>query len=197
MKILETIQILKVLADRSRLLIIRALMDKPHYVEELSQRLDLAASTISFHLKKMEASGLVHTVKEQYYIVYHLKEDLFDLRLRDMLDFDHGDLDAQTERLDKYRQKVLRTFMKYGKISQLPVQEKKRRILYEEIVKSFEPGQVYTERDVNIIIADFHDDFPRIRRDMVEGGMMGRKRDGSEYWRIDAKVKQDDRGSEG
>jgi len=45
--------------------------------------------------------------------------------------------------------------MKYGKIPQLPVQEKKRRILYEEIVKSFEPGQVYTERDVNIIIAIF------------------------------------------
>ena len=184
MNILETIQVLKVMADRSRLLITRALMEKPHYVEELSQRLDLAASTVSFHLKKMEKANLVYTVKEQYYIVYHLKADLFDLRLRDLLNFDYDDRDVQAERLDRYRQKVLRTFMRYGKITQLPVQEKKRRILYDEIIKSFKPGQTYKEREVNIILADFHDDFTRIRRDLVDGGMMKRERDGSKYWRV-------------
>ncbi|MBQ6416291.1 MAG: DUF2087 domain-containing protein, partial [Butyrivibrio sp.] len=37
----------------------------------------------------------------------------------------------------------------------------------EEIAKAFEPDRTYTEREVNIIIADFHDDFCTLRRDMV------------------------------
>ena len=31
----------------------------------------------------------------------------------------------------------------------------------------FEPGKKYSEREVNLIIADFHDDFCTIRRDMI------------------------------
>ena len=37
----------------------------------------------------------------------------------------------------------------------------------EEIAKVFEPGRRYTEREVNLLIADFHDDFRTIRRDMI------------------------------
>ena len=48
-----------------------------------------------------------------------------------------------------------------------PVQRSPFRIPYGEIVKSVEPGQDYTEREVNITIAEFHDDFPRIRRDLI------------------------------
>ena len=71
MKILDTIQLLKALADRSRIRIVNALDGKPQYVEELSERLNLAPSTVSFHLKKLEDAGLVHSKKEQYYTVYH------------------------------------------------------------------------------------------------------------------------------
>ena len=43
----------------------------------------------------------------------------------------------------------------------------KERIILEKIAKAFEPGRIYTEREVNIIITDFHDDFCTIRRDMI------------------------------
>ncbi|WP_242946479.1 DUF2087 domain-containing protein [Butyrivibrio hungatei] len=33
----------------------------------------------------------------------------------------------------------------------------------------------YTEKEVNLIIADFHDDFCTIRRDMVAEGILERK----------------------
>ena len=39
-----------------------------------------------------------------------------------------------------------------------------------------------SEREVNIIIADFHDDFCTLRRDMVGARLLGRN--GMEYWRI-------------
>ena len=77
MDISNSIEIMKSLADTSRLRILNSLMDNPQYVEELSHRLNLAASTISFHLKKLESAGLVTQTKEQYYIVY--KDKLIQL----------------------------------------------------------------------------------------------------------------------
>lgn len=182
MNILETIELLKVLADHSRLLILRALMDRPHYVEELAERLDLAVSTVSFHLKKMEKVNLVRAEKEQYYVTYHVQSEQFELKLRDLLDFEFNERDIQAERMARYREKVLNTFFKYGKLTKLPAQYKKRRIIYEEFVKQFEPNRTYTERDVNIIIADFYDDFCTIRRALIDEGFMDRK-DG-EYWLV-------------
>lgn len=46
--------------------------------------------------------------------------------------------------------------------------------MLEEIAKAFEEGKIYSEREVNIIIADFHDDFCTIRRDMISEGLMTR-----------------------
>ena len=45
----------------------------------------------------------------------------------------------------------------------------------EEIAKSFEKGWEYTEREVNIIIAYFNDDFCTIRCDMISEGIITRE----------------------
>ena len=71
------------------------------------------------------------------------------------------------ERDEAYRKKVIDNFFEYGKLKSIPTQRKKERIVLEEIAKAFEPDRTYTEREVNIIIADFHDDFCTLRRDMV------------------------------
>ena len=51
------------------------------------------------------------------------------------------------------------------------------------MIESIEKGKVYTEREVNIIIADFHDDFCTIRRDMISEKMLDRE--GSNYQRVE------------
>lgn len=56
MEIAKSIEIMKALADSSRLQALNILMEKPQYVEELAHRLNLAVSTVSFHLKKLEAA---------------------------------------------------------------------------------------------------------------------------------------------
>ena len=63
--------------------------------------------------------------------------------------------DEQEEREKVYRQKVLDAFFEYGKLKSIPSQRKKEKIILEEIAKSFEKGKVYTEREVNILIADY------------------------------------------
>ena len=63
MGIKENIEIMKSLADASRLQVLNSLMEKPQYVEEIAQRMNLAVSTVSFHLKKLEKAGLVYKTK--------------------------------------------------------------------------------------------------------------------------------------
>lgn len=171
----DCIKIFKCLADKSRLLIINNLMESPMYVELLSERLNLAPSTVSFHLKKLEEVKLVYSVKEQYYVVYHLNDHMLSLSLKDLIDVGETEKDIQIEREEQYKDNVIAAFFQYGKLKSIPVQQKKRKIVLEEIAKKFEPDKLYTEREVNIIIADFHDDFCTIRREMVAFSILKRE----------------------
>ena len=63
----EALPIFKVLADETRLKILRALDEKESYVELLAERLSLTPATVSFHMKKLLAAGLVDARREQYY----------------------------------------------------------------------------------------------------------------------------------
>ena len=76
--------------------------------------------------------------------------------------------------------KWLMHFFEYGKLKAIPTQRKKERIVLEVIAQAFEYARIYTEREVNIIIADFHDDFCTIRRDMVGEQLLDR--DARGYW---------------
>jgi predicted transcriptional regulator len=186
MEISKSIGIMKSLADTSRLRVLNALMDKSQYVEELAHRLNLAASTVSFHLKKLEAAGLVNQKKEQYYIIYSINESLFNLTLKEILESEDIEKYMQTERIEQYRQKVLKTFYKKGRLMQLPVQRKKKMIVLDEFIKKFKAGKLYTEKKVNDIIMETYDDYCTIRRLLIEERIM--KRDNEHYWLTDNKI---------
>lgn len=175
MEKLDSISIFKCLGDKSRLLILNNLIKEPMYVELLAQRLSLTPSTISFHLKKLEEAGIVNSTKEQYYVVYSINKEVLRISLLDLIKSEATDNDAQGEREKEYRKKVIEAFFEYGKLKSIPVQQKKKRIILEEIAKEFKIGIKYTEKEVNIIIADFHDDFCTIRRDMVAEKLLYRK----------------------
>jgi len=89
MEIEKSIEIIKSLADTSRLRVLNSLMIKPQYVEELANRMNLAVSTVSFHLKKLEKAGLINKQKEQYYVIYSLNEGLFNKSLRELTSFEN------------------------------------------------------------------------------------------------------------
>lgn len=169
------IKIFKCLADKSRLLIINNLMESPMYVELLSERLGLAPSTVSFHLKKLEEVKLVYSVKEQYYVTYYLNKDILSLNLSEIISEAQWETDIQSEREEQYKEGVIKTFFSYGKLKSIPVQQKKRKIVLEKIAESFDSDKEYSEREVNIIIADFHDDFCTIRRTMIEFKILERE----------------------
>lgn len=178
----DAINLFKCLADKSRLQILKSLAVEDMYVERLAERLGLTASTISFHLKKLSDAGAVSAYKTQYYMMYSLNREIFQTSILEILQQESDEAQKQAQRDAKYRQRVIDAFFEYGKLKSIPTQLKKERIVLEVIAEAFDWDRMYSEREVNLIIADFYDDFCTIRRDMVSGRLLGRN--GMEYWRI-------------
>ena len=178
----EAIALFKALADKSRLQILKSLAMEDMYVERLAQRLDLTPATISFHLKKLAQAGAVSSYKSQYYTMYALNREVLNTGILELILEKSDESDTQAQRDAAYRQKVIDSFFEYGKLKSIPVQRKKERIILEVIAEYFEFDRTYTEREVNLIIADFHDDFCTLRRDMIAEKLLDREN--GTYWRV-------------
>ena len=170
----DPIALLKAIADPSRLKLIKALRQGPQCLEELAQRLGLAPSTVSFHMKKLEQAEWVFKVKEQYYTVYTLNGDRLNLRLGELIQENMQEENAQQQRLHAHRQRVIDAFFKGARLRQLPVQNKKRRLVLNVFASDFEVGRAYTENEVNTLIQRRFDDYCLIRRLLVDAGDMER-----------------------
>ena len=177
----EAISLFKCLSDKSRLQVLKSLAIEDMYVERLAERLGISAPTVSFHLKKLADAGAVTSYKNQYYMMYSLNRKVFEVSILKILEEESDEAEIQAKRDAEYRKKVINAFFEHGKLKAIPSQRKKERIVLEVIADAFEYDRIYSEREVNIIIADFHDDFCTIRRDMVAENLLDR--DSKGYWR--------------
>ena len=178
----KAIALFKCLADKSRLLILKSLMKEDLYVELLAERLDLTAATVSFHLRKLSDADAVSSYKSQYYTMYSLNREIFDISLLDILKEESDETIIQNQREEEYRQRVLASYFEYGRLITIPAQRKKKRIVLEEIVKDISYDRKYTEQEINQIILRYHDDFCTLRRDMIAEKLLNRDR--NEYWKL-------------
>ena len=160
----QALKLFKGLADRSRLQILKSLLEEDMYVERLAQRLELTPATVSFHLKKLMDAGAVSINKE-----------VFQCRILDILGEKSSDAQRQQEREARYRQRVLDSFFEYGRLKSIPAQRKKERICLEEIAKELELGRPYPERELNQVLLRFHQDYCTLRRDMISEGILRRE----------------------
>ena len=177
----QSIAIMKALADQSRLAIVNSLLERSQYVEEIAKRHDLAPSTVSFHLRKLEQAGLVSSRKEQYYVVFRANDEIFDITLREIVSAHPLGRELQDNRMEDYRRKVLESFFRHGRLEKLPAQHKKRLIVLEQFALRFEPGRRYSEQEVTALILPVFDDYCTIRRLLVDEGLI--RRDAACYWR--------------
>lgn len=171
----QALKLFKGLADRSRLQILKSLLEEDMYVERLAQRLELTPATVSFHLKKLMDAGAVSSRREQYYTMYSINKEVFQCRILDILGEKSSDAQRQQEREARYRQRVLDSFFEYGSLKAIPAQRKKERICLEEIAKELELGRPYPERELNQVLLRFHQDYCTLRRDMISEGILCRE----------------------
>jgi hypothetical protein len=174
-------QLFKALGNPARLLIMNLVKIKPRHGEELAAILGLKPATISHHLAILTNAGLLTAKKDQYYQMYYLVNDVLQPTIEEMITLPQPGLPTDVE-VDAYRNKVLTTFLKRGRLINIPTQLKKRQIILEAIAEEFEPEREYSEREVNRILVEFHDDVASLRRGLISFKLMERQK--GIYWRL-------------
>ena len=172
---MKSIDIFKCLSDQSRLNIVHMLLKKPMYVELVANSLGLANSTVSFHLKKLEKAGIVTSYKDQYYTMYKLNKEVLESPLSELVAIETKETKTLDDKEQEYRQRVLKAFFPKNELFQIPKQRKKKNIILEKLALDFEIGKEYTEKEVNELILQHHEDFCTLRRDFISEKMFVRE----------------------
>jgi len=81
---------------------------------------------------------------------------------------------------------LLGRFFVGTRLSEIPAQYQRRRVILERLAQEFEVGLRYSEKEVNSMLQVFHHDYAALRRYMVDEGFLARA-DGS-YWRSGGRV---------
>ncbi len=165
----------KALGHPSRVLIVNLCRQKSRHTEELASILSITPATVSHHLKLLETAGILEGIKDGYYQNYTVKKAVLEQTLAALVSLQEVQLEQNTE-TDGFRLKVLNTFLKRGRLKAIPAQRKKRDIILEKILESFEFDHDYPEREVNLILSEFHEDFFTLRRELVGAGLMTREK---------------------
>ena len=179
----ELVAFFKALSDANRLKIVALLAAGDRSVEQLATKLGLTSPTVSHHLARLSALGLVSARAEGYYSIYRLEEGaLAAMALRLLNDTTLPAVAADVE-MDAFDRKVLATYLDAeGRIRAFPAQRKKELAILRHVVKAFEPGRRYGEKEANTVLRRFSADTARLRRHLVDFGFMDRQGGGGDYW---------------
>jgi hypothetical protein len=82
-------------------------------------------------------------------------------------------------------EKIIKTYftsLSPLKLKEFPAREKKKIIVLKKIMEQFESGKRYEEKEINKVLKSNYDDYPTIRRYLIEYGFMDRTQDCKEYW---------------
>ena len=88
------------------------------------------------------------------------------------------------EDMELYREKLKRYYDSEDRLTQYPSKRPLRILALIQIVQKIDATRKYTEKEVNQIIKDSiaFSDIELIRREMFQYRLIGRLKDGSEYW---------------
>lgn len=180
----ELLPFFKAMADSNRLKIIGLLATQEMSVEQLAASLRLSPSTASHHLSVLSEVGLVSARAESYYNLYKLKANAMEKMAQHVLQSTRQRLPTEGIEAPDFDKKVLRDFSTPdGKLRSIPTQHKKRMVILQHLSSKFQPGILYSEKQVNEILKQFYPDYASLRRDLVDEGLLAREGGGGAYWR--------------
>ena len=181
-KIEELLNFFKALADPNRLKIIGLLAQQDLSVEQIAEMLNIASSTVSHHLSRLNKAGLVSARAEGYYNIYQLNAKKLESLSKELLTPDQLPTFVKEVDMDAFDQKVVKNFTNPdGSLKAIPGQLKKMKAVLNYILPEFEDGKRYQEKEVNQILERFHQDYAQLRRSMIDTGLM--KRENGIYWK--------------
>src|SRR4051812_48836312 len=172
-----TDEILRGLADPERLAIAGFLARRAATAGELATELRLRADRVRKHLVRLSAVRVVSVDEDRR--TYRLEPDVLREAAEDV--GPPRDPGLALGAVDEDEETVLRQYFRDGRLREIPAKHSKRLIVLDRIALEFEVGHRYSEREVNEIVARFHDDHAALRRYLVDEDLLSRDR--GEYWR--------------
>lgn len=165
----ERVQLLKIIADETRLRILGLIADGSQSGKQLADSLELSAPTISHHMRKLVSAGIVSEERVAQRRVYTLNTQLLRSVRR------HDGQDDSGPAYDD-RARVMKHFFKNGKLVTIPAARKQRVIVLQYLLEQFDPARAYQEREVNELLGGFNEDFATLRRELVDYGYLVREK---------------------
>jgi len=175
-------EILRALAEPSRLAVAGVLSRGPRTASAVAQETGLRADAVRRHLSRLAKVGLVEVGSDRrtYRLLpetlRHAAEEAGPAR----------DPGLALGAVDDEEETVLRQYFRGGRLTEIPVRRSKRLIVLQRLALEFEVGVRYPERQVNRILEKFHPDYAALRRYLVDDGFFSREH--GEYWRTGGRV---------
>ena len=166
--------IVGLLADPARLKVVAALALGAGTIEEVAQASGLPLKDVALAARRLARSGLVH--RDGHTLELHAEHFGAAARAAAQAAPPPEPLSS-----DPAEDAVLSEFVRQGRLVSIPAQHSKRRVVLEHLVRVFEPGVRYPEREVNALLAVWHPDVAALRRYLVDGGLL--TREAGVYWR--------------
>jgi predicted transcriptional regulator len=176
------------LANAERLQIVGLLAVQEANAAEIAGRLGIQPYAVLRHLERLEEMNLVQTAGDeartarQAPLSYRLNTpELNELSRRVLADQRRKPKPEDFEG-EAYERKVLSDFMTAdGRLKALPAQEKKLLVVLRHLAQDFQPGERYSEKQVNEMLRRYHIDTAALRRYMVDNKLLERSE--GVYWR--------------
>ena len=175
-------EILRALADPERLAIAGTLARGDRSPTELADEIGVPLGRVHKHLNRLTATGVVRVNDDRH--TYRLDPETLRWAAEQVGPPREAGLALGAANDEE--EVVLRTFFRNGRLTEVPAKESKRRIVLERIALEFEPGERYDEKEVNVIVGGFYNDYAALRRYLVDSGLLDRA-DGV-YWRVGGRV---------
>jgi hypothetical protein len=166
--------IVGLLADPARLKVVAALALGAGTIEEVAAASGLPLRDVALAARRLARNGLIH--RDGHVLALHT--DRFAAAARAA-----AEAAPRPEPLsdDPAEDAVLSAFVRNGRLVSIPAQHGKRRVVLDHLVRVFEPGVRYPEREVNALLAVWHADVAALRRYLVDEGLL--TREAGVYWR--------------
>jgi hypothetical protein len=178
----EPDDILRALADPERLAIAGLLARGAWTAAALGEELELPVARLRKHLNRLTTAGVARLEDDRR--SYRLDPDTLR-RIAEAVGPPRG-AGLALGAVSEDEESTLRTFFRNGRLTEIPARESKRRIVLERIAVEFDPGVRYDEKEVNVIVGRFFNDYAALRRHLVDGGFLSR--DHGVYWRTGGRV---------
>lgn len=171
--------LIRVLAEPRRRRVVAALILGATTVVDLAAATGLSLREVVDALDRLESRGLATEGDGHWYLL----EEAFTRVARQRAEASAAaapadDLDAS---VPADHAKVLRAFVRDGRLVQIPVARSKRLVILDRLAQEFEPGRRYSEAAVNLILGRWHADTAALRRYLVDERFLDRA--AGQYWR--------------